>query len=444
MAKHWRDVIASTPQLWAFVSDIMSITEVEWVLRKSKNAPLHVLCTQYRTCSNFATAVSAHASRWISLGVSRRNLDTFASYIGCQARLLEEIRILGDDTSPPRSDPLELCEGVSLQHLDISGIALPWESCRLAGLRTLRLSTLPPEHAPSLSQLMTILEASPALKRLELRCSSVSEGTEPTGSHTLSGPVVGLPSLVDLHLSGIHSYTCQAILSRLQFPSCQKLEVDPTHWIEPPEVVSSIAYDAPNIVEAARSSVRGDSRVTVDFDSDEARLSTQGWHAFDHKPSSSGLNLLWSLQEEEKDLERVTEEVVRLVQLTCPEHRVDLCLSSNTLQSFNVKILGRLRHLERIDVGGDLGEKVLRFLSRPYADAEGEEEGWPCPNLRFLDLQRLSKSGIGAIRKWVSARWMKQKDVDGTPSEGSVEVNTLHKGGAIEKWQPALKGRKRR
>lgn len=47
VAKYWRDVVTSTPRLWAVVSDRMSTVEVDLVLKKSKNVALDVAFTDY-------------------------------------------------------------------------------------------------------------------------------------------------------------------------------------------------------------------------------------------------------------------------------------------------------------------------------------------------------------------------------------------------------------
>lgn len=118
VAKHWWDVISSAPQLWAFVSDTLSIVEVEWVLRRSKDVPLEVVFSSYEEDSwEFSTAISAHASRWRTLQILHIHVDAVAFSLRSKARLLEEFMIIDDHYKIPKDYRLELCE--------------PWRTSRL-------------------------------------------------------------------------------------------------------------------------------------------------------------------------------------------------------------------------------------------------------------------------------------------------------------------------
>lgn len=174
VAKHWRDVVAATPGLWVMAAEGMRTKDLALTLRKSKHSRLDVIFRSQDSTEDFVAAIVPHASRWRSIRITRRGAQNISSSLSSQARLLEDIRIYkrySPDSPASPASRLELCEGVCFRHVDLWRVALPWDTSRLAGLVSLRLEDIEGDHAPSVSQLIAIVIASPTLKSMVIVAS---------------------------------------------------------------------------------------------------------------------------------------------------------------------------------------------------------------------------------------------------------------------------------
>lgn len=444
VAKHWRDVVVATPRLWTVAAESMSAPDLALTLRKAKRLKLDVIFSPYSPRPGFSATMAPLASRWRSLQIRSNRLCMINACLRSEARFLEDIEISNDYSGSFPLKALKLCEGVHLRHVDISQVVLPWESSRLTRLVTLRLDDIKGQAAPSVQQVVTILAASPTLESLVIKGSDVRAEDSGTTNHTSNTSLIQLPNLLHLQLSDIQPQVCQGILSRLRLANCRKLQVTPKKPISPSDPAPLVDYDAPNVVEAISSSLPQDDRLRVYVATDCVQAISRDHEKFLPLSCSSGVSLMWRVGQGKTGLLRVMEKISVLLEHACrPEARVSMDLTDG-LKDFAVDCIRGFRSLQSIDVGHDLGEAVVRYLGQRLTSDDGEEE-WPCPNLRHINLRRLKGYAIGDIRKWASGRWKKYKDGEGPTPEGSVDVVPPRgKAGAVEKWRPVSKTKKRR
>lgn len=219
VSQPWRDIILSTSRVRAMVSDDMSRSDVDWLLKKSKNAPLDVAFGGGSPCLTFTDYIIPHVSRLRSLRAVADNLLPQLE----SASLLEEIYVLRQKSLPHLR--VELQEGSQLRHVELTNSSLPWDSSRLRGIKTLHIGYVKGDAAPSLPQLLAMIEASPALESLKLEALDIAIG-ERTNKDGPSGlRSIDLPRLLELDLMRMSSPVCQAIVSSLRFVNCRTLVV---------------------------------------------------------------------------------------------------------------------------------------------------------------------------------------------------------------------------
>lgn len=201
VSKLWKEVVLSTPKLWAVVvpPDLLfpekaeeeKATKERWrhdvlfALRQSRNVPLTVLCHTYGLNPNqhYLDLIRPLASRWEAVDVRLHGppSDQLIAVLSQPAPILERLKVVfRKEESEIRKIVLSYSE--RLRHVYIDNASLSWNI--VGGLRTLHLSrirfdTLQPNLR--LPELLHVLQSSPALESLKLmdvRCSEAKQESD--------------------------------------------------------------------------------------------------------------------------------------------------------------------------------------------------------------------------------------------------------------------------
>lgn len=176
VSKAWQATIDSTPLFWTFIPNEASASEqaIQRWIRKSREAPLHILCIQdVRPVEVFMPLVTTHIHRWQKLEIDGQG-SAIGKYIKEPAPLLESLTIFAASFS---SDEVAF-GGVtpSLSSISLRGVAIPKDLTFLRNLRDLSLRENKYNHKnPPLTQLRDVLGACPDLERLDLDAEYTTE-----------------------------------------------------------------------------------------------------------------------------------------------------------------------------------------------------------------------------------------------------------------------------
>ncbi|KAG8964352.1 hypothetical protein FRC05_003846 [Tulasnella sp. 425] len=169
VSKAWQATIDSTPLFWTCIPNEASASEqaIQRWIRKSREAPLHILCTQdIRPVEVFMPLVTPHIHRWQKLEIDGQG-SAISKYIKEPAPLLESLTIFAASLS---SDEVAF-GGVtpSLSSVSLRGVAIPSDLTFLRNLRDFSLRENTDNHQiPPLTKIRDVLGACPDLERLEL------------------------------------------------------------------------------------------------------------------------------------------------------------------------------------------------------------------------------------------------------------------------------------
>lgn len=431
VSRHWRDVVLETPPLWSVVYENMSPVQVRWALQRSQGRSLDVTFDEHHSQlgqagARFLDAVAPVAFRWRALTFGECS-PQLASCLKSQARQLEEININGNPHV--RMKVVELGEGVHFRHVDASFVALPWSSPRLAGLSTLNIRHLVGGYAPTLKQLITILEASPALESLRVsRLYPVELGDAPEDEPFPTTEPTTLPNLLHLYLHDLPHQLYASLLSRLRFPSCRRLSLDSYGMADLSPAPSTYDHATESFVESVTSLLSSDPHIHIILSGMSMIVASDNVYR-NHNSNDRRLHLVIRLGEADSVAE-TARQVAKLIELACPRARVDLKVERHSCPEFPPDVIRIFPTLHHLKLNAHVGREILRYLCAQVND----EEPWPCPDLKGLDISELSHVSAQHIRYWVRGRWELYEGLSDVEPEGLIRVKGPHN--SDEVWQP--------
>lgn len=401
----WMRVVESSPQLW---------TEVHWVvgmaaevttrfLVRSKTLPLGIKCVEgwapKRNTSlvEFVRLVSEHSPRWRSIRLEVAIKPDILQYLEVPTPKLSKITIISGSSRDIHNLAFKLDEdGSPIQEVALSRVAIPWNSPRLSGLKTLQLTEIWGSDV-SMDTLRGLFAASPNLERLALNCwSALVEGDGWRNIPNSQTPI-HLPKLTSLWLgdeldgnlfdclvSFLHADKLTA-LSIIAPTESQIVGLDGRGWGSEPirRLVIPILSSAPSI------------RLQNEY--------TKGLVVLQSNPHTGIIS--WptpetpipegcSIDLDTRDLNATWKAVSSLLKSAGVSQPISIDVAlhgpppGEDPETFPVEILDELPTIERITVGD------LRQANQIVAHLSG---GRPCPNLTVLDLLRIPGDKVGDV-----------------------------------------------
>lgn len=325
---------------------------------------------------------------------------------GIPARRLEELKLIRSQHSLTK---MNLFGGKAerLQHIELRGFSVPWDSAMLSGLRTLILSDLG-SAAPSEEEIIGILRASPALVQLSLG----GFACERSISSTQTSPIE-LPVLTSFTLLGINISTAFQLLSLIRLPECAAFRVK-LELASPTDLFSgdSMVHLVPSIrkIMATHPIVRVEIRPLGIFiscgDAENLEICiTEGTVA-----SDLAARLVHLID---------TPELVLELFITPQSDDIPLTAILPILTSRCI-----IKDLILEDLGGHLvstPEAVIKFLTEPLF--KGKTAGWPLPDLEFLKFQG-SSTNWDLLLQMINRRYG-QTDACSKLQERPARLHTL-------------------
>lgn len=222
VCKQWHRIVYGSPSLWTRISTRYSPTQTILALEKSQPIPIAIAFSFSGDAVDGAFIIACdHMHRWkdawINLGILQQ--QALYNLLSTPAPLLEKIYITGPPY-PLSELRINLFNGQAprLRHLHLNALGIPWDAAFLSSLVTLDLTQLR-AHRPTISELMSILHASPQLSILRLAYMAFQP---PSETSSLS---VSLPCLQEIWFLYIDVTTIDYLSSRIQSPPCRTLKV---------------------------------------------------------------------------------------------------------------------------------------------------------------------------------------------------------------------------
>lgn len=224
VSSRWRGIALATPKLWRRIpSANLRFYLVECLLRWSDSMPLHVSISP--NCDRKDELIVQHGNRWQRVFVTCLP-ENAPSIFRFPAPLLEVLRIEAFGSTDaiykiPEESPFP---GIvpKLTHLRLVAVYLPLDCLRYSSLTELFISHIKP-HTYPISQLLSILEASPHIQSVTLTTLIFSADSV---SDRSGSSLITLPRLLRLELGDISPWAIHRILSCIQTPRDMILQVD--------------------------------------------------------------------------------------------------------------------------------------------------------------------------------------------------------------------------
>ncbi|RXW19841.1 hypothetical protein EST38_g6004 [Candolleomyces aberdarensis] len=236
VCRHWRAVALACPALW---SDLMFFsrgpTFTEMMLQRSKNAPLTVKLYGYPSFDDILCKIASQTSRLRDVELRRAtsttpfDLSKILSSFESKAPILEKLVLKGPElygkTGSDRYHTMPanfLQDGApSLQHLDITQIAIHWDALPISTTLThLQLENVVPENRPTRKSFSETLSKLLRLETMKLSAFLPHSGA----SQPKSLPVI-LPSLRTLELKDFAAELRQ-FFSMTRMPQEARVDVE--------------------------------------------------------------------------------------------------------------------------------------------------------------------------------------------------------------------------
>ncbi|KAG8908040.1 hypothetical protein FRB99_000858 [Tulasnella sp. 403] len=394
VGKAWNHAIRSTPELWTFIDSKESEKQVGDGLRLSGGLPLRVRWTAW--CEQPADPLIQHSRRWSELEIVNNRFQdkTTASLLAATTPKLTRLSI--SSMWKRSSDSVALTEdGANLRYLDLRGLSMNWDSPRLSGLISLRLSHL--SSPPSISRLLDILQTSPHIHTLHLEDW---EGWQDVSPVPPTLPSLTFPNLVHLRLSKIPVAYILAIVKYIQAPQCSDISLDD---ITDPECGLFQEYDSGFASLVRRLLFSSGEALRLDFAlyDDFLQLSS----GFQWMSNTLSFNV------EHFDPPYCFRIISRFVaQLKLNVH---LCIdASGWTRPYHPFLSAALDMLSptvsKLSIAGEF-KPLLEYLARPQEKPD-ETYAWPCPSLRELELTSTGRKkplNQDIILEFLRGRWGK-------------------------------------
>ncbi|KAG8946833.1 hypothetical protein FRC04_011380 [Tulasnella sp. 424] len=257
VCKQWMEIVDATPSLWTSIWLEFKLDLVSMILVKSKTQPLSIWYND-RAYSGYEQLPKDHISAFLGLVApsSRRweFLDYRASYDELHERLLGLPFDLLRQLSILLSGNIKYSSNISaprLVSLNVHRCSLNWHS--VAGLRSLEINQN--TGGPDLSELITVLRASPNLEELKVeRNWPMTAAIGPESLQSL--PPISLPKLQMMHCYNLPIVPLSILLDQIEAPNLLHFSQYMTY--------KTASDDFPRIFGAAGRHVGGDTRFRKD------------------------------------------------------------------------------------------------------------------------------------------------------------------------------------
>ena len=221
----WNEAVLTSPQLWSTISLTQYSSTNNIVLRKNPSAPLQIRCqaASYtrEDALDFLRLALPHTNRWQSLVYVGEYSDEVVEILESPApNVTDYILCQYDSTVYQRH--MKLCDGAKVRYLELSGVSAPWDSSRLTGLQTLRITNLS-WNVPTLEQLYGLLKSSTNLSSLVLWKIWPDKNVK---IGTVVPQTLDLPELGTLILSEIPVEWIECLMRDMVAPSIRIFKID--------------------------------------------------------------------------------------------------------------------------------------------------------------------------------------------------------------------------
>ncbi|KAG8903061.1 hypothetical protein FRC00_000373 [Tulasnella sp. 408] len=367
----WRDVVLTSPRLWAVAEICSPPSDVDLGLRKSASAPLRIDAIYrsgfYHSPREFIKKVMPHVGRCAVLAAGNTR--------DCTIDGVPELSALFESDFPGLVD-LRLESvwtantirrrfwGDRLRRVHLQATALPWNE--LSGLTHL---TIDGDHSLLPSQLLKIMASSPEIEVLSLkRVSLSSTANEPP---TIPLPQINLPRLKQILIETTTDSHINDLLSSVVAESLQKLHIwayNRSTAIEDEHSTRPIWFNGKGLQRHVATVIRNSGLTYLNVVIDPVEIVTIAEREFAESVLAVSVHIRnlpdrwWGLL-----------ETIKLpLRMFVPP--------LNNRGFFQPCMLGDLTTLEELEVGDYYAEPVTRYLSAPI------DSGMPCPQLKKLTL----------------------------------------------------------
>lgn len=459
VSKYWYNVIVSSPRFWPEIDVAQGKETTATVLKKNPAGPLVVRCTtrveEPDQRLDFMKVSAQHHHRWKSLIFKGRLTDAIFPYLESPTPALSELFVYQYSGGESIQKVLHLSEGISLRHLDVDFVSVPWDSSRLTGLESLQIRNLT-SGIPTLSQLHTILLACPNLRWLLLAKLTEAEATPaqpapadeaapaPTGTPPAipeiiklapSAPqeIIRLPALTTLVLLSIPQATCHHLLSYIDSSVVRCLMTDDAHL----KHFRDSSQTFFNLIKPAISAAK-DIEMTYEEASGSFRVATAPLPEVSNEwihwvKQTAGIDLVVQTQKQPEfwgDLSGFQTSMAMAASITLrlvgEGTEPDANATTETVSTFPDHTLGHFPLINRIKCSRHhSASAILRYLGRIQTDASGSL-GWACPNLTFLELSRWrgdTDAMVDDVLAFARERYARSEDAE----SGMARPATLEK-----------------
>ncbi|KAG8981853.1 hypothetical protein FRB93_008317 [Tulasnella sp. JGI-2019a] len=462
VSKYWKQVVLSSPTLWFSLHESMDPIAIRRSIRNSGDVPLDIqFYPAPREPSNrveeFSEAVAPLSIRWRTLQGDDIPCEVLQK-LESPTPALRKLELWG-----PRSH-VELGEGASLRSVGLWCITLPWDSNRFHGLVELSLGGMFGEHAPTLLQIVRILQLSPGLRSLSLSRLELLAEEQPSTTTKID-----LPELTSLHLEELPQPAYDYLLAHFQFPfpNCRTVHLEPSSPSTPiptstPTSPISKPFDflAKEFVQQI-SIVAEKNKITVanvHIGDTEIELEVLDPHFEQETPilllkldiNSSGNDEEGEQKDESGTNDSYSGVLTRMADLiskAMPNTPLHLQLHDDDMHTrIPFDLLSRFASTGKITVKYDIDsvgvQPLLQFLATRNTNNDSSPEKWPFSRLSRLDVGQAYKQTVGELRDWVKERWVlweSEGEDEGEKPMASVRVKTPMLGaGRYETWRPVV------
>ncbi|KAG8954283.1 hypothetical protein FRC04_000508 [Tulasnella sp. 424] len=408
----WRDIVRTSPRLWA-VADIGSPpAEVALALRKSASALLRIDAVYrlgfYYNPKEFLKMVIPHVGRCAVLAAGNTR--------DCTIDGVPEVSALFEHDFPElvdlRLESVWTANSISrrfwgdrLRRVHLQATALAWND--FSGLTHL---TIDADHSLAPNQLLKILASSPDIEVLSLRRLSLGEtATEPP---TIPRPQVKLPRLKQILIESSTDDHIDALLSSVVAESLQKLHI----WaynrltaIEDAHNTRPIWFNSEGLQRHIAKVSRNAGLPSLNVVIDPVEIVTVAEREFAESVVAVSVHMR-NLPERWWGL---LESIKLPLRMFVP--------SLDNRGFFQPCMLGDLTTLEELEIGDTYAYPVLLYLTAPI------NSDMPCPQLRKLTLIVDVRWGLGElVAKLLRARKISCREL--TVYDGDDQVFNLESG----------------
>ncbi|KAG9002691.1 hypothetical protein FRB90_011332 [Tulasnella sp. 427] len=459
--KFWRTTVVNCPSFWSRLVQYLPPETWDSVLRNNPEGPLEVTCMNYNNpaadLEGFLELAAPHSKRWSGMWFRGMLTSKVLRHLELPTSQMTELGICRTRGAGSPERRIKLSDGACLRYLDIDGMALPWNSPRLSGLRVIQLSGIR-DDIPTSSQVVAMLQGSPQLWWLLLSyLGRKSEGSSDSESDSDSdsdssrfrrtrasnlskfrsnAPTIHLPHLSTMMLDHIPDEMMHTLLTSIDAPNCECLSVDILD-------VPFIQLRNHTFHTLLSHPVRHSTRMLIQYSQPLAQLYLHSSSGRPEIPNdwvnyieeSPGFNIVINVRRANIGTNpSVITELIRAIGITKP---VGLKISGSFGPDFPKELLEEWDFITEIDTTeGYNAEGLLQYLARPKRKVVPAPLGtlerssiWLCPDLDKLSLGSWPRDGGLSAEIIMEQFFQSRYGLDVTREHQIVRRNTpLQKG----------------